>query len=62
METYASAFDPAGAYPRQVSFTGQHWLTSSWALSYDVVSGDISSPSPLRLQGMGLRLGMRYRF
>jgi hypothetical protein len=62
METVASAFDPTGAYPRQLSFTGQHWLTPSWALSYDVLSGDLSGPSPLRLQGLGLRLGVRYRF
>jgi hypothetical protein len=62
METYSSAFDPTGAYPRQVSFTGQHWLTPSWALSYDLLSGDLASPSPLRLQGLGLRFGVRYRF
>jgi len=62
LETYASAFDPTSAYTRQLSFTGQHWLTPSWALSYDVLSGDLGSPSPLRLQGLGLRLGVRYRF
>jgi hypothetical protein len=62
METYAPALDPASSYPLQVSFTGQHWLTPSWALSYDVVSGDLGGPSPLRIQGLGLRLGVRYRF
>jgi len=62
METYSSAFDPTVAYPRQLSFTGQHWLTPSWALSYDLLSGDLASPSPLRLQGLGLRFGVRYRF
>lgn len=62
MESYSSAFDPTGAYPRQLSFTGQHWLTPSWALSYDVLSSDLGSPSPLRLQGLGLRLGVHYRF
>jgi hypothetical protein len=62
METYSSAFDPTGAYPRQLSLTGQHWLTPSWALSYDLLSGDLASPSPLRLQGLGLRFGVRYRF
>jgi len=61
-ETYSSAFDPTGAYPRQLSFTGQHWLTSSWALSYDLLSADVPSPSTLRLQGLGLRFGVRYRF
>jgi hypothetical protein len=62
METYTAASDPAGVYPRQLSFTGQHWLTSSWALSYDLLSGDLASPSTLRFQGLGLRLGVRYRF
>ena len=62
LETYASAFDPTSGYPRQLSFTGQHWLTPSWALSYDVLTGDLGSASPLRLQGLGLRLGVRYRF
>ena len=62
LETYASAFDPTSAYTRQLSFTGQHWLTPSWALSYDLLSGDLASPSPLRLQGLGLRFGVRYRF
>lgn len=62
METYSSAVDPTGAYPRQLSFTGQHWLTSSWALSYDLLSSDVPSPSTLRLQSLGLRFGVRYRF
>lgn len=62
METYATAFDPAAPYSRQYSFTGQHWLTPSWALSYDVLSGDLAIPNPTRLQGMGLRFGVRYRF
>jgi hypothetical protein len=44
--------------PRQFSLTGQHWLTPSWALSYDVMSPDVMTP--LRLQS--LRLGVRYRF
>ncbi len=62
LETYATAFDPAAPYPRQLSFTGQHLLTPSWALSYDVLSGDLGGPSPMRLQGLGLRFGVRYRF
>jgi hypothetical protein len=62
METYSPTFDPTVAYPRQLSFTGQHWLTPSWALSYDLLSSDLASPSPLRLQGLGLRFGVRYRF
>jgi len=57
LETYTPAFDRAGTGLRQFSFSGQHWLTPSWALSYDLLSDD---PGSLRLQG--LRLGMRYRF
>ena len=56
LETFTAVFDSPGG-PRQYSFTGQHWLTPSWALSYDVLSND---PSSFRLQG--LRLGVRYRF
>jgi hypothetical protein len=59
-ETFMSALDPTGYVPRQLTFTGQHSLTPSWALSYDVVSGDLASP--IRIQGLGLRLGVRYRF
>ena len=57
LETFTSGFDAVATGSRQFSFTGQHWLTPSWALSYDVLSND---PSSLRLQG--LRLGVRYRF
>jgi YaiO family outer membrane protein len=57
LETFTAGFDSPGAGSRQFSFTGQHWLTPSWALSYDVLSND---PSSFRLQG--LRLGVRYRF
>ena len=61
-DLYASTFDPASPYPRQLSFTGLHWFSPSWAVSYDVLSADLDSPSPLRLQGLGLRFGLRYRF
>ncbi|MCC7484539.1 MAG: hypothetical protein IT529_06075 [Burkholderiales bacterium] len=57
LETFASGFDPSVTGLRQLSFTGQHWLTPSWALSYDVLSDD---PGSFRLQG--LRFGVRYRF
>ena len=57
LETFTSGFDATGTGLRQFSFTGQHWLTPSWALSYDVLSSD---PGSFRLQG--LRLGVRYRF
>ena len=57
LETFTPGFDAPGG-PRQLSFTGEHWLTPSWALSYDLLSNDPGSS--LRLQG--LRLGVRYRF
>jgi hypothetical protein len=41
---------------------GQHWLTPAWALSYDVLYNDPANMSTLRLQGLGLRMGVRYRF
>jgi hypothetical protein len=58
VETFTPHFDVPGSGPRQFAFTGQHWLTPSWALSYDLMSQD--AMSPLRLYG--LRLGVRYRF
>lgn len=58
VETFTPFVDPSATGPRQLSFTGQHWLTPSWALSYDILSHDVASP--LRLQG--LRLGVRYRW
>ncbi len=57
VETFTPFHDPASSGPRQLAFTGQHWLTPSWALSYDLLQ---DAASPLRVQG--LRLGMRYRF
>jgi len=58
MESYAPGFDVPGNGPRQLTFTGQHWFTPSWALSYDVLSSDPGNA--MRVQG--LRLGVRYRF
>jgi YaiO family outer membrane protein len=60
VETLTPTLDPTGVVPRQLTFTGQHWLTPSWALSYDVLSGDLASP--IRIQSLGLRVGVRYRF
>jgi hypothetical protein len=62
VETYTSSFDPTSTAPRQLTFMGQHWLTPAWALSYDVLYNDPANMSTLRLQGVGLRLGVRYRF
>lgn len=42
---------------RQFMLTGQHWLSSNWALNYDVYAPESSS-----FQRQGLRLGLRYRF
>ena len=59
VETFTPHFDlPGSSGPRQFAFTGQHWLTPSWALSYDLMSQDAMSPTRL----YGLRLGVRYRF
>ena len=58
LETYTPYVDSGAG--RQLTLTGQHWLTPTWALSYDLLTSDPTSP--LRLQGLGLRLGMRYRF
>jgi hypothetical protein len=51
-------YDPSLSGPRQFTFTGQHWLNPAWALSYDVMSQDATTP----LRSMGLRLGVHYRF
>ena len=59
VETFTPYLDASGA-GRQLTFTGQHWLTPSWALSYDVLSSDPANL--LRFQDLGLRLGVRYRF
>lgn len=49
-----------GALPglRQFSFMGSHWVTPSWALSYDLLTDDVTSPWKVQ----GLRLGVRYRW
>jgi hypothetical protein len=62
VETYTSSYDPTNTAPRQLTFMGQHWLTPAWALSYDVLYNDPANMSTLRMQGLGLRLGVRYRF
>ncbi len=57
-ETTMPYLESAGQ--RQLSFTGQHWLTPSWALSYDLLTYELASP--LRPLGLRLGVGMRYRF
>ena len=58
VDSYTPNLESAGQ--RQFTFTGQHWLTPSWALNYDVLTYDLASP--LRSQNLRLGLGMRYRF
>jgi len=58
VETFTPFYDPSISGPRQFMFTGQHLLTPSWALSYDVLSQDAATP----LRSLGLRLGVRYRW
>ncbi|HXF67212.1 MAG TPA: hypothetical protein VNK67_11020 [Burkholderiales bacterium] len=58
LETFTPLSEIAGNGPRQLTFTGQHWLSPSWALSYDLLAQDPASP--WRVQG--LRFGVRYRF
>jgi hypothetical protein len=58
VETFTPFHDPSISGPRQFMFTGQHWLTPSWALSYDVLSQDAATP----LRSLGLRFGVRYRW
>lgn len=62
VETYTSSYDPTSTASRQLTFMGQHWVTPAWALSYDVLYNDPANMSTLRMQGLGLRLGVRYRF
>lgn len=58
LETFTPGFEVPANGLRQLTFTGQHWLTPSWALSYDLLSNDPANS--FRVQG--LRLGVRYRF
>lgn len=58
VEAFTPYIESSG--PRQLTFTGQHWLTPSWALSYDLLTYDLATP--LRSQNLRLGLGMRYRF
>lgn len=58
LETFTPGFETVPYGLRQFTLTGQHWLSPSWALSYDLLAEEPGSG--LRLQG--LRLGVRYRF
>jgi hypothetical protein len=58
LETLTPGLDAATSGERQLMFTGQHRLTPSWGLSYDLLSDEPGGS--MRVQG--LRLGVRYRF
>ena len=58
VEAYTPYLESSGT--RQLTFTGQHWLTPSWALSYDLLTYDLATS--MRSQNLRLGLGMRYRF
>jgi YaiO family outer membrane protein len=58
LDTLTPHADAATNGERQLMFTGQHWLTPKWGLSYDLLSDEPGGS--MRVQG--LRLGVRYRF
>ena len=58
LETLTPGLDSPANGERQLMFTGQHWLTPSWGLTYDLLSDEPGTS--MRVQG--LRLGVRYRF
>ncbi len=58
LETLTPGLDSPANGERQLMFTGQHWLTPSWGLTYDLLSDEPGNS--MRVQG--LRLGVRYRF
>ncbi|MDH3436694.1 MAG: hypothetical protein OEN48_06865 [Betaproteobacteria bacterium] len=58
LETLTPGLGVGANGERQLMFTGQHWLTPSWGLSYDLLSDEPGGS--MRVQG--LRLGVRYRF
>lgn len=57
-EQFRLGSDPSSADGSQLSVTGEHWFSPSWALRYDIPTPD--SNSLIRRQG--LRLGVHYRF
>ena len=58
LETLTPGLDSAANGERQLMFTGQHWLTPSWGLTYDLLSDEPG----MSMRVQGLRLGVRYRF
>jgi hypothetical protein len=58
LEQYRLAADPLLADGWQLTLTGEHWFSPSWALRYDLPAPESSS----LLRRQGLRLGVHYRF
>jgi hypothetical protein len=57
-EQYRLTPDPLLSDARQLSLSGEHWFSPSWALRYE-----IPAPEPGNLiRRQGLRLGLHYRF
>jgi hypothetical protein len=57
-EHFRLAPDPLAPEARQLSLSGEHWFSPSWALRYE-----IPAPEPGNLiRRQGLRLGLHYRF
>ena len=57
-EQYRLAPDPLASDARQLSLTGEHWFSPSWAVRYDIPA---HKPGNL-IRRQGLRLGLHYRF
>lgn len=58
LEQYRLASDPLASDGRQLSLTGEHWFSPSWALRYDLPTPESSN----LIRRQGLRLGVHYRF
>ena len=57
-EQFRLSADPSSPDGSQLSVTGEHWFSPSWALRYDIPTPDSSS----LIRRQGLRLGVHYRF
>jgi len=57
-DQYPFALDSLGVEGRQLSLTGEHWFSPSWALRYDIGAAEPGN----QMRRQGLRLGVHYRF
>ena len=58
LDQYRLASDPLSSDAWQLSLTGEHWFSPSWALRYDIPTPESSGV----VWRQGLRLGVHYRF